>query len=219
MVGQTIIALGNPVGYQSSVSVGVLSGKDRTVGTVSGLLQTDAAINPGNSGGPLIDIAGRLVGVSSQKISYLGGRMPAESLAFAIPAEIVADWARMAMAIARGERKPPDPVDISQVIKDRTGLILEDLTPEAAQALGFRFIAGLLVSGIEQGSPVEKAGIQVGDVLLAVGRYPTHDITSLPKEIGQMKSGNEVSMILARAKSPRPGVVIQERYRAILLAR
>jgi S1-C subfamily serine protease len=220
LIGQTVIVLGNPIGFESSVSAGILSGKDRTVGSVSGLLQTDAAINPGNSGGPIVDITGALVGISSQKISYLSGRLPAESLGFAIPSELAAEWVREAMSIARGEKKPPGPEDVAAVLKQRIGLELQELTPELAQVLGFRMmVPGVLVSGVEEGSPAKKAGIEVGYILQSVGRYPTSGLVSLPRELGSIRPGMEVTLILVRALPRRGNVSIQEQVRVGVIAR
>ena len=110
LLGQTVLVLGNPVGYESSVSAGILSAKDRTLTigdlTMEGLLQTDAAINPGNSGGPLVDVEGNLVGLSSAKMS-IAQNLPVESIGFAIPAERVKQWVGEAIAVVEGRIKPP----------------------------------------------------------------------------------------------------------------
>jgi len=217
VVGQSVIALGNPIGYQSSVSSGILSGKDRTVGTVSGLLQTDAGINPGNSGGPLVDIMGRLVGVNSMKISFSQG-VPTEKIAFAIPGDIAADWVKNAIAIAKGEKKPPEPVDTVSVLKERFGIVLQDLTPDLAQALGFRMISGVLISDTIPGSPAEKAGLKSGLVLRAVGRYVVSDINAIPKELGKIKPGNEVTLLLVRPQR-KGNILFYENIQLRLIAK
>ncbi|MCC6356779.1 MAG: trypsin-like peptidase domain-containing protein [Verrucomicrobiae bacterium] len=206
-IGQTVIALGNPIGYQSSVSAGILSGKNRTAMNLSGLLQTDAAINPGNSGGPLVDIAGRLVGVNSIKVSFAGrSTTPAENIAFAIPAETIADWARDAIAIAKGEKQPPPPPDPVAVLRDRFGISVQDLTPDLAQAFGFGAIEGVLVADVEANSPAAAAGIRRGLVLEAVGRYPTPEVAALPPELALIRPGQTVVLTLIR--STRRGAAI-----------
>src|SRR5204862_6347993 len=92
-LGQTVLVLGNPLGYGSSVARGILSAKNRTVAVdeveYKGLIQTDAAINPGNSGGPVVDLAGKLVGVSSVKMAFTPQGVPTQGLGFAIPDEMV----------------------------------------------------------------------------------------------------------------------------------
>lgn len=199
-IGQTVIALGNPIGYQSSVSAGILSGKNRTAMNLSGLLQTDAAINPGNSGGPLVDIAGRLVGVNSIKVSFAGRTTtPAENIAFAIPAESVADWARDAIAIAKGEKQPPPPPDPVAILQQRLGIHVQDLTPDLAQTFGFGAIDGVLISDVEPDSPAAAAGIPRGVVLEAVGRYPTPEIAALPPELGSIRPGQTIVLSLIRS--------------------
>ncbi len=218
LIGQTVIVLGNPIGFQSSVSVGILSGKDRTVGQVSGLLQTDAAINPGNSGGPIVDISGDLVGVSSMKIGQTQNGMAAENLGFAIPADIVSDWTENALAIARGTRTPPQPADPKAVLQEKLGLKLQNLTPELARELGFRVISGVLVADVVEDSPAAKSGIKPGMLLQSVGRYATTDITALPKELGSIKSGNEVTLLMVRI-AIQGNVIISQKVAVRLIAR
>jgi S1-C subfamily serine protease len=206
-IGQTVIALGNPIGYQSSVSAGILSGKNRTAMRLSGLLQTDAAINPGNSGGPLVDIAGRLVGVNSIKVSFAGRTTtPAENIAFAIPAESVAAWATDAIAIAKGEKPPPPPPDPVATLQQRFGIHIQDLTPDLALALGYGAIDGVLIAEVQPDSPAAKAGIRPGLVLQAVDRYPTPEIAAMPPEIGRIPSGQ--STVITLVHSTRRGSAI-----------
>ena len=127
-LGETVIALGSPAGYQNSVSQGILSAKNRSF-TVedhnyTDLIQTDAAINPGNSGGPLVDLNGGLVGINSAKMA--GEAI--ENIGFAIPQEIVVPWANDAVAVARG-LKPASAsatTSILDVLKQRLGLVSED---------------------------------------------------------------------------------------------
>ena len=134
LLGETVIAMGSPAGYQSSASHGILSAKGRmfTVEdhTYNNLLQTDAAINPGNSGGPLVDLNGSLVGINSAKLAG-----PAiENIGFAIPHEVVVPWANDAMAVARG-LKPAAPsatASALDVVRQRLGLDLKTLTESKA---------------------------------------------------------------------------------------
>ncbi len=222
LVGQTVIALGNPIGYESSVSAGILSGRNRTVGGFTGLLQTDAAINPGNSGGPLIDIGGRLVGVNSVKVSYAGagemGATPAENIGFAIPGEIVRDWVEEAMAIAKGERPAPEDRNPVEVLRERLGLGVQDLTPELAAALGYRMIAGVLIAEVEEGSPAAKAGIERGMVLQGVGPYAVVDVASIPREVSRLRAGSKAALTVVRLL--RQGrVIYQQRAQVGLVAR
>ena len=115
-LGQTVLVLGNPLGYGSSVARGILSAKGRTVAIneteFRNLLQTDAAINPGNSGGPLVDLSGKLVGVSSVKMAFTPQGVPTQGLGFAIPGETVRDRVvdfKKSPPIPRLRKKPPTP--------------------------------------------------------------------------------------------------------------
>jgi len=132
LLGQTVLVLGNPIGYENSVSAGILSAKDRTLTigdlTMEGLLQTDAAINPGNSGGPLVDAEGDLVGLSSAKMS-VAQNLPVESIGFAIPGERVKRWVEEAIAIVEGKIKPPPERSAAVALKEKFGLELKDLNP------------------------------------------------------------------------------------------
>jgi S1-C subfamily serine protease len=163
LLGQTVLVLGNPVGYESSVSAGILSAKDRTLTigdlTMDGLLQTDAAINPGNSGGPLVDSEGDLVGLSSAKMS-VAQNLPVESIGFAIPAERVKRFAEDAIAIVEGKKSPPPERSAAVVLKEKFGLELKDITPEESVQAGYAGRQGLLVLNVQKGSPAEAAAIQ-----------------------------------------------------------
>lgn len=216
-VGQTAIVLGNPMGYLSSVRTGILNGKGRTVGSISGLLQIDAAINPGNSGGPIVDIAGKLMGISSFKISYVQNAAT-ESRGFAVPANIMGEWAREAIAIARGEKKPSVPGNPIEVLKQRLGLEVQELTSDLAKTLGFNFVDGVLITNIQEESPAAKAGLVKGMVLQAVGRYATTSLKALPQEITQLKPGNPIALLVV--KPLRKGsVLIQQKLEVQLVAR
>ena len=133
LLGETVIALGSPAGYQNSVSQGILSAKNRNFTveehTYNNLIQTDAAINPGNSGGPLVDLNGGLVGINSAKMAG----QAIESIGFAIPHEIVVPWANEAVAEAKG-LKPATPAAVTslEILKQRLGLAVKTLTPDKA---------------------------------------------------------------------------------------
>lgn len=216
-VGQTAIVLGNPVGYLSSVRTGILNGKDRTVGAVSGLLQIDAAINPGNSGGPIVDIAGKVMGISSFKISS-AQNATTENRGFAIPGDVVAAWAKDAIAIAHGEKKPIEPGNPIEVLKQRLGVEVQELTPDLAKTLGFNFVDGVLITKIQEESPAAKGNLAKGLVLQAVGRYPTTSLKTLPQEITQIKPGNPISLLVVKPVK-KGSVLIQQKWEVQLVAR
>lgn len=218
LLGETVIALGNPIGYQSSVSQGILSAKNRTVkvegGTMDGLLQTDAGINPGNSGGPLVDINGNFVGLNSAK-AY---GQAVESIGFAIPGNVVAAWVSDAIAIAKGEKKAPAPVSLTDVLKKRFGVTLQDVTPELAQEFGFSPSSGLLVSDVEAGSPADQAKIKRGMLLIRIGDMGVVDSESLPREIAKLKTGDHVIFTVSVVQT-QGGFILRRSGQVELVAR
>jgi len=202
MLGQTVLVLGNPVGYENSVSAGILSAKDRTLTigdlTMEGLLQTDAAINPGNSGGPLVDGEGNLVGLSSAKMS-VAQNLPVESIGFAIPAERVKRWVEEAIAIVEGKIKAPPERSAAVVLKERFGLELKDCSPNDSLQLGYQGRIGLLVVGVDKGSPAAEAGIQKGMLVVGLGQVPARTLEELPRKVRQLKGGEQVMVTVLGA--------------------
>ena len=202
LLGQTVLVLGNPVGYENSVSAGILSAKDRTLAigdlTMEGLLQTDAAINPGNSGGPLVDGEGNLVGLSSAKMS-IAQNLPVESIGFAIPAERVKRWVEEAIAIVEGKIKAPPERSAAVVLKERFGLELRDCSPNDSLQLGYQGRIGLLVVGVDKGSPAAEAGIQKGMLVVGLGQIPARTLEELPRKVRQLKGGEQVMVTVLGA--------------------
>jgi serine protease Do len=145
LLGQTVIAVGNAVGYGSSISRGVLSAVKRNITLddieYKDLVQTDAAINPGNSGGPVIDLSGRLVGISSAKMAFTPQGVPTQGLGFAIPAETVRESVNRFKKIAQKQPKPNNQAATSDASISRAeklfGMQLQDLTQELSDALGY----------------------------------------------------------------------------------
>src|SRR5947208_11218432 len=169
LLGQTVIAISKAVGYGSSISRGVLSAAKRNI-TVDDveykdLVQTDAAINPGNSGGPVIDLSGRLVGISSAKMAFTPQGVPTQGLGFAIPAEVVRDSVVQFQKVA--QKQPAKDGRAAQESSGSNaerlfGMQLQDLTSDLTDALGYAAGRGFLVSAVEPESPAYQAGIQRG---------------------------------------------------------
>jgi serine protease Do len=184
LLGQTVIVVGNAVGYGSSISRGVLSGlkRDITIGNTEykDLVQTDAAINPGNSGGPVIDLSGRLVGISSAKMAFTPQGVPTQGLGFAIPAEVVRDSVARFKKIAQSQ--PPSRNEAApgeQAVSNAErffGMQLQDLTEELTEALGYVPGRGVLIAAVEPDSPADEAGIQRGLVIYRIGRYDVNSV-------------------------------------------
>jgi serine protease Do len=281
MIGETVIAVGNPFGYQHTVTTGVVSALDRTIepapGTkYEGLLQTDAAINPGNSGGPLLNIRGELIGINTAI------RAGAQNMGFAIPVdrvrEIMGDLLRMrrvggawlglrfrtdrasevvvasvekgspadAKGIQEGDRierldgapagdlidfetrlldhtagdtvrlgvrrdgevrdveialaEPPEP-NGRELALAKFGLHLQTLTPDLSETMRLLTSHGLLVAGVDEGSPADDAGFRLGDIIVQVGRYRVEDLDTLGRLLATVEAGDRVLMYVVRGRS------------------
>ena len=194
LLGETVIVVGNAVGYGSSISRGVLSATKREISIdnvdYKNLVQTDAAINPGNSGGPVIDISGRLVGISSAKMAFTPQGVPTQGLGFAIPADVVRDSVMKFKVFAEkhpGQKIPPTTEETSTTNAERLfGMQLQDLTQELTDALGYQPGRGVLISSVESDSPAEQAGIERGLVIYRIGKHVVN-------------SAKEADTLLARA--------------------
>ena len=205
LLGQTCLVLGNPLGYGSSVARGILSAKGRsmTVGDneYQNLVQTDAAINPGNSGGPVVDIAGKLVGISSVKMSYTPQGVPTQGLGFAIPGSVVRDKVEEFRKIERGEKLPEKP----SLAKKFFGIALQDVDEKLAATTGFREGGGALIAEVEPKSPAAVAGIQPGMLIASVGRFEVNGVKAIEKLLKQVDTGSRVDFGLAWIQSSPRG--------------
>lgn len=209
LLGETVIVLGNAVGYGSSISRGVLSGmkRDITIDEIDykDLLQTDAAINPGNSGGPVVDIAGRLVGISSAKMAFTPQGVPTQGVGFAIPAQKVRETVAEFRKVA--QQQPPQS---SQTLANQPaaanavrlfGMQLQDLTAELTDALDLLPGHGVLVSGVEPESPAAEAGIERGLVIYRLGRREVKSVRAVESLLARAQSGSTVELTVGLARS------------------
>ena len=201
LLGQTVIVVGNAVGYGSSISRGVLSAvkRDITVDETEykGLVQTDAAINPGNSGGPVIDLSGRLVGISSAKMAFTPQGVPTQGMGFAIPADVVRDsvnqFKKAAQKQAKPKSQPESAPDTSVSNAEKLfGLQLQDLTQELSEALGYLRGRGVLITAIEPGSPADDAGLERGLVIYRAGNFETNSVKRLEELFRSVQSGTKL---------------------------
>jgi S1-C subfamily serine protease len=222
LLGQTAIALGNPVGFQNSVSKGILSARDRTIvaqdGTqAEGLLQTDASINPGNSGGPLIDIQGHFMGINSAK--YAGERI--EGLGFSIPADRVIAFAKESMAVARGEKRGTPALTPQQILIERFGFSVQEVTPEIAEALEIPYTrdAGLLITDVDPDGPAAQQGIKAGMFLTRIGNTIIPDMSALPRQLLRVKKADRINVGITQIQQRGPGMIFQQTYNVALVAR
>ena len=196
LLGETVLVLGNPLGYGSSVARGILSAKNRTVAVADveyrNLIQTDAAINPGNSGGPVVDISGKLVGVSSVKMAYTPQGVPTQGIGFAIPGETVREKVAEFKKIALENKtaKPKDPG--TSRARRLFGLQLQDLTEKLAESLGLEAGAGVLITDVDPRTPGDNAGMKRGLVIYEVGRYQVSSAQQVEDLLNTVNAGAAV---------------------------
>jgi serine protease Do len=207
LLGQTVLVLGNPLGYGSSVARGILSAKGRSV-TVNetdykDLLQTDAAINPGNSGGPLIDISGKLVGVASVKMAYTPQGVPTQGIAFAVSGETVNAKVREFIKTAADLKAGKVPPGQDLRARKWFGIHLQDLTPELAESLGVEAGSGVLIADVDEKSPAETAGMKRGLVIYQVGRYEVASSKQLEELLEPVSAGSVVDFTVGVVRRVR----------------
>src|SRR5438309_4828462 len=213
LLGQTVIVVGNAVGYGSSISRGVLSAtkRDITIDNIEykDLVQTDAAINPGNSGGPVIDISGRLVGISSAKMAFTPQGIPTQGLGFAIPAEVVRDSVAQFKKVAEKQPEPKKQLaanETSTSLAERLfGMQLQDLSGELTDALGYARGRGVLISAVEPNSPADQAGIERGLVIYRVGKQDVNSMRQVEDLLGAARSGTSVDFTVGVVRADRGG--------------
>ncbi|HTS52322.1 MAG TPA: DegQ family serine endoprotease, partial [Burkholderiales bacterium] len=183
-VGDWVLAIGSPFGFENTVTQGIVSAKWRSLPdeTYVPFIQTDVPVNPGNSGGPLINMQGEVVGINSQIYSHSGGY---EGLSFAIPIDIAANVEQQI-------------VEHGHVTRGRLGITIQDMTQGLADSFGLKSLEGALVSTVEAGSPAAKAGVEPGDVILKFNGQRVDNSAQLPVQVAQIKPGTTVSLELLR---------------------
>lgn len=183
-VGEWVLAIGSPFGFDHTVTAGIVSAKGRSLPSENYVpfIQTDVAINPGNSGGPLFNLDGEVIGVNSQIYSRTGGFM---GLSFAIPIELainVADQLREHGRVSRGY----------------LGVLIQDVDHNLAESFGMAQPYGALVSRVMPDSPADKAGLQVGDVILAFNGQRLLNSSQLPPLVGASRIEEEATLQILR---------------------
>ncbi len=196
LLGQTVLVLGNPLGYGSSVARGILSAKGRSISVneaeYKDLLQTDAAINPGNSGGPLIDISGKLVGVASVKMAYTPQGVPTQGIAFAIAGETVRERVAHFKKVAEEEKRRALTGTPHPRARKWFGLHIQDVTDDLAEHFGVQPGEGVLVADVDENSPGAVAGMKRGLVIYQVGRYDVTSSQQLEELLEPVSTGSVV---------------------------
>ncbi|HKO15646.1 MAG TPA: Do family serine endopeptidase [Gemmatimonadaceae bacterium] len=191
-VGQWVLAIGNPLGLDFTVTAGIVSARGRTLlglarerYAIQDYIQTDAAINPGNSGGPLVNIRGEVIGINSAIASNTGYYA---GYGFAIP-------------ITLAKQVMDDIIQYGKVQRAVLGININEVEPNDAQVAGLKEIRGAKVSGFDpdpDNSPAKKAGLEVGDIIIAVNGTPIDRVSSLQREIRRYKPGQTVTIDVMR---------------------
>lgn len=189
-VGDVVLALGNPLGVGQTVTMGIISAKGRATGLGDGsfedFLQTDAPLNTGNSGGALVNTRGELVGINSQILSPSGGNI---GIGFAIPVN-------MANAVMNALIKD------GEVHRGRLGVTVQPITSDLARSLQLKEIAGALINDVTPHGAADKAGLQRGDVVIAINGHPVVDTNELRNKIAQLGPNAKVELTVVRNGQP-----------------
>jgi serine protease Do len=189
-VGDWVLAVGNPLGLESTVTAGIISAVGRTEGpasNISDFLQTDAAINPGNSGGALVNIQGQVIGINTWIASTTGTYI---GFGFAIPSN-------------NAQGAIDELIERGRVTYGWLGVSIRDPLPATAEDLGISDVSGGLVASVYLGSPADKAGIQPGDYITSVGGTQVNNTRHLTRLVGNLKAGQSVEFELIRLGNER----------------
>jgi len=188
-VGEWVVAIGSPFGFDNTVTAGIVSAKGRSLPQENFVpfIQTDVAINPGNSGGPLFNMRGEVVGVNSQIYSRTGGFM---GLSFAIPIDVAMDVQNQLRQTGR-------------VSRGRIGVVIQEVSKELADSFGLAKPAGALVNAVEKDGPADKGGIETGDIILRFDGKPVSASSELPRIVGSTKPGSKVAIDVWRRGTSR----------------
>jgi serine protease Do len=188
-VGQWVVAIGSPYGFDNTVTSGIISAKSRSLPNenYTPFIQTDVPVNPGNSGGPLFNLQGEVIGINSMIYSQTGGF---QGLSFAIP-------------INEAIKVKDDLVKTGHVSRGRLGVAVQGLNQTLANSFGLSKPNGALVSSVDPGGPAAKAGLQPGDVITAVNGSPVSDSTDLPAQVASLAPGSSATVTVWRDKSSK----------------
>src|ERR1700720_1284077 len=202
-VGEWVMAIGNPFGFDHSVTAGIVSAKGRFIpGNYEDFIQTDASINPGNSGGPLIDLKGDVIGVNCAIYTHTGASM---GIGFAVPIDLV-------------KEELPQLKTSGKVVRGWLGVYIQKMTPELAESLGLADSRGALVAKVLDNGPAQAAGVKRGDVIVAFDNQPVSDSRELPLLVGRTDLGHKGILKVIRDKQPLdlPVTITQSREPEIL---
>ncbi|TSA12774.1 MAG: DegQ family serine endoprotease [Betaproteobacteria bacterium] len=188
-VGEWVLAIGSPFGFENSVTSGIVSAKSRSLpdGTYIPFIQTDVAVNPGNSGGPLFNMKGEVIGINAQIFTHSGGY---QGLSFAVPIDLavkVKDQLQQFGKVSRG----------------RIGVTIQEVNQQLADSFGLKTPGGALVASVEENGPAAKAGVKAGDVILKFNGHVIARSSELPGEVADIKPGAKATLEISRNGSSK----------------
>jgi serine protease Do len=198
--GDIVLAVGNPFGLNQTITMGIVSAVGRSnigLADFEDFIQTDAAINPGNSGGALVNGSGELVGINTAIFSTSGGYM---GVGFAIPS----DMAKTVMDSI---------IKHGKVVRGWLGVSIQNLTPELAKPLGIKETEGALITGVESGSPAEKAGLKRGDLITEMNGKKIADATNLRNTVAGTAPDTKIDLKIIRSGKELPVSLVLGEYR------
>jgi len=183
-VGEWVVAIGSPFGFESTVTKGIVSAKGRSLpqDTLIPFIQTDVPINPGNSGGPLFNMKGEVIGINSQIYSRTGGFM---GLSFAIPIDVALDVSKQLR-------------ETGHVTRGWLGVVIQDVTQDIADSFGLSSPQGALIANVEKGGPGDKGGLLPSDIITQFDGKSIRSREDLPRVVGATKPGRDVPVMVWR---------------------
>jgi serine protease Do len=196
-VGEWVVAIGSPFGFENTVTAGIVSAKGRSLPQENFVpfIQTDVAINPGNSGGPLFNMRGEVVGINSQIYSRTGGFM---GLSFAIPIDVALDIQKQLREKGR-------------VARGRIGVVIQEVTRDLATSFGLDRPRGALVNSVEKGSPADKAGVEATDIILSFDGKQVEGSSDLPRLVGSTRPGSASTLeVWRKGKTQKLNITVAE---------
>ena len=188
-VGEWVLAIGSPFGFENSATAGIVSAKSRSLpdGSYVPFIQTDVAVNPGNSGGPLFNMSGEVIGINSQIYSRSGGY---QGLSFAIPIDVAMNIERQITTTGKVQR-------------GRLGVSIQEVNQSLAESFGLKQAAGALVGQVEKDSPASKAGLETGDIILGINGQDIRSSAELPVIVATIPPGDTAKLNVWRKGSTR----------------
>src|SRR5687767_8347779 len=196
-VGEWVVAIGSPFGFENTVTAGIVSAKGRSLPQENFVpfIQTDVAINPGNSGGPLFNMRGEVIGINSQIYSRTGGFM---GLSFAIPIDVALDIQKQLREKGR-------------VARGRIGVVIQEVTRDLATSFGLDRPRGALVNSVEKGSPADKAGVEATDIILSFDGKQVESQSDLPRIVGSTRPGSQSSLeVWRKGRTQKLNITVAE---------